>query len=298
MPEQILCIVPLILCAMPSKSWLTLACLPLSCLVGFNFSLLSSRAIAAAPVTLAQTPGIDFSRHFRESGIEGSILIENLAGDQVFQHDPQRNTTAFPVASTFKILNSLIALETGVINDELTLLTWDGVEREFPTWNRDLNLKEAFLVSGVWFYQVLARRIGYERMKQWVEQADYGNQRVGDAADLDTFWLTGILQSTPQSQIQFLRRLYNQDLPFSERTMNIVKEIMIAEQTPDYTIRAKTGWFGFGQDEVPNIGWYIGYIETSSDVYFFATNITIRQAQDGAARLKITRRCLQDLGLL
>ncbi|ANV91270.1 MULTISPECIES: penicillin-binding transpeptidase domain-containing protein [unclassified Picosynechococcus] len=77
-----------------------------------------------------------------------------------------------------------------------------------------------------------------------------------------------------------------------------VKEIMIAEQIPNYTIRAKTGWFGFGNPGVQNIGWYVGYAERGDDVYFFATNIDINSPQDGSARLEVTRRCLQELGIL
>ena len=45
-----------------------------------------------------------------------------------------------------------------------------------------------------------------------------------------------------KKQIEFLRRFYQNDLPFLERSLSIVKDTMILEQTPDYTLRAKTGW--------------------------------------------------------
>ena len=108
---------------------------------------------------------IDFGRHFKELGVEGSILIYDSTRDRAYQHNPQRNTTAFLPASTFKILNSLISLETGVIPNELSVLTWDGITRSIPEWNHDLNMREAIKTSAVWFYQVLARRIGYDRMQ-------------------------------------------------------------------------------------------------------------------------------------
>ncbi|PSB67583.1 class D beta-lactamase, partial [filamentous cyanobacterium CCP1] len=241
---------------------------------------------------------VDFGRHFQDLGVEGSIMIYDLNNDRIFQHNPQRNTTAFLPASTFKILNSLISLETGVISNELAVLTWDGIQRMIPEWNQDLNMKEAFKLSAVWFYQVLARRVGYDRMQQWVRQAEYGNQTIGSEDDIDRFWLEGELQITPQEQIQFLRRLYNSDLPFSERSLSIVKDIMIMEQTPDYIIRGKTGWVGFGEDVTPEIGWYVGYLEKGENVYFFATNIDIRNENDPAARLELTRRCFKDLAVL
>ncbi|KAM3095271.1 class D beta-lactamase [Phormidesmis sp. 146-35] len=247
-------------------------------------------------VSVAQT--VDFGRHFQELGVEGSIVIYDSKSDRIFQHNPQRNTTAFLPASTFKILNSLIALETGVISDELAILTWDGVSRKIPAWNRDLNMREAIKLSAIWFYQVLARRVGHDRMQQWVSKVGYGNQTIGSSDDIDQFWLQGKLRITPQQQIQFLRRLYKNDLPFSKRSLSIVKDIMIMEKTPDYTITGKTGWVGVADDVIPKIGWYVGYLEKGENVYFFATNIDIRNEKNPAARLELTRRCFKDLAVL
>ena len=251
---------------------------------------------SATRVEVAQT--IDFAPRFRELGVEGSILVYDLNRDRIFQHNPSRNTTAFLPASTFKILNSLIALETGVILDEIAVLTWDGIQRKLPAWNRDLNMREAIKLSAYWFYQVLARRVGHDRMQKWVTQVGYGNQKIGSQADIDKFWLRGELRITPEQQIQFLRRFYKNDLPFSERSLSIVKDIMILERTPDYTLRGKTGWVGFDDGVKPQIGWLVGYLEKGKNVYFFATNIDIRNEKDASARMEVTRRCLKDLRLL
>jgi beta-lactamase class D len=252
------------------------------------------------PTTIAQiNPKIDFQRHFKALNVEGSIVIANLKNDRIYQYNSQRNQTAFLPASTFKILNSLIALETGVVSDELAILTWDGVQRSIPEWNRDLNLKEAFKRSAVWFYQVLARRVGHDSMKTWVTKVAYGNQNIGEKKDIDQFWLEGKLRITPQAQIEFLQRLYKEELPFSKRSFSIVKDIMVLEKTPEYTLRGKTGWAGFGSDVIPQIGWYVGYVEKGKEVYFFATNIDIQNdKKDPSARAEITRRCLKDLALL
>ncbi|MGD2182490.1 class D beta-lactamase [Lusitaniella coriacea] len=271
---------------------------------GFIATLLLSTARSALTVPnsiiespshaeVAQVP--DFKRHFQTLGIEGSIIIHDSKRDRVYLYNPQRNATPFLPASTFKILNSLISLETGAIADEVAVLTWDGIPRFLPTWNRDLNLREAIKISAVWFYQVLARRVGYESMQKWVTQADYGNQNIGSPEDIDKFWLTGELRITPQEQIQFLRRLYDNELPFSARSLSIVKDIITVEKTPDYTLRAKTGW---GQPDTGEFGWFVGYLEQNDNVYFFATNIDIRNPSDASARLEVTRLCLQDLGLL
>lgn len=160
-------------------------------------------------------------------------MISDLNQGLIYEHNPERNITPFLPASTFKIPNSLIALETRVIESDVSVLTWDGIIRSSPAWNRDLNIRLAFQDSAVWFYQVLARRIGYEQMQEWIADIGYGNQNIGSAAEIDAFWLTGDLRIIPQEQFQFLQRLYKDELPFSENTIAIVKDIMIVEQTPD-----------------------------------------------------------------
>jgi beta-lactamase class D len=252
-----------------------------------------------APVSANVTKKDIFGRHFQELGIEGSIVIYDLNKDRVYQHNPQRNNTAFLPASIFKILNSLIALETKVIPNELAILTWDGIPRSVPEWNRDLNMREAIKFSAVWFYQVLARRVGHDRMQQWVERVDYGNRKIGTKEYIDKFWLEGDLRITPEEQIKFLRRLYNNDLPFSAKSIATVKDILVLEQTPDYTLSGKTGWVGFEtQKTIPQVGWFVGYLEQNKNVYFFATNIEMHNKKDAKVRIDLTRRCLKDLALL
>jgi beta-lactamase class D len=254
----------------------------------------SLNMMIAAPVN--QNP--NFNRHFQVLGVEGSIVIYDANKSRTYQHNPQRNATAFLPASTFKILNSLVALESRVIADENAILTWDGITRSVPEWNRDLTMKEAIKVSAVWFYQVLARRAGHPTMQKWVSQVGYGNQKIGSATDIDKFWLQGELRITPQEQIKFLQRLANNNLPFSARSTAIVKNILIQTQTSNYTLRGKTGTVSFGEESKPQIGWYVGYLEQNKNTYFFATNIEMRGKKDAPARIELTQRCLQDLGLL
>ena len=243
----------------------------------------------------SQIEQIDFQQHFDDLAITGAIIIYDRNEDFFYQHNPQRNDTPFLPASTYKIPHSLIALETGVIKDDVDVLTWNGIKRDLPQWNQDLNLRLAFKYSAVWFYQVLARRIGHQRMQDLVTQMQYGNGNIGAAADIDRFWLEGELRITPRQQVEFLRRLDRNDLPFSQRSIDLVKDIAIAEQTPNYILRAKTGW---ATNQTPYIGWYVGYLEQNDNVYFFATNLDTPEEKDLSARLEITRLCLQDLGLL
>jgi beta-lactamase class D len=248
----------------------------------------------------AQKQQVGFSKHFKSLGVNGSIIIYDLNQDLFYQHNRDRNDTAFLPGSTYKIPNSLIALETGVIQNDVDVLTWDGITRgladaPIDEWNQDLNMRLAFKYSAVWFYQVLARKVGHQRMQNFVTKISYGNQNIGGKEDLDKFWLEGELRITPRQQIDFLRRLQQNDLPFARKKIDLVKDIAIAEQTSSYVLRGKTGWV---TAVTPQIGWYVGYLEQNDNVYFFATNIDLVTDKDVAARLEVTKLCLQDLGLL
>lgn len=273
---------------------------------------LASYLVTQHPVYSQSKPNIeqqaDFQKHFESLGVNGSILIYDLNQDLFYQHnrvpegqaEPNRNNSAFLPASTYKIPNSLIALETGVIQNDVDVLTWDGIERGFADapieeWNQDLNMRLAFKYSAVWFYQVLARKIGHQRMQDFVTKIQYGNQNIGAKEDIDHFWLDGDLRITPRQQIDFLRRLQQNDLPFAQKNIDLVKDIAIAEETDNYVLRAKTG---IATSVTPQIGWYVGYLEQNDNVYFFATNLDVVSDKDIAARLEVTKLCLQDLGLL
>jgi beta-lactamase class D len=238
----------------------------------------------------------DFRAYFDTFHVAGSFVLYDLQHNSfTFFNEPQCRQRFTP-ASTFKICNSLIGLETGVIADERFVIPWDSVERPRHEWNHDHDLKSAFKNSTVWYYQELARRVGGERMKLWLDRARYGN--ADTSGGIDRFWLTGNLRVAPVEQIDFLVRLRKNELPFSRRTMDIVRGIMVADSTSRYVLRAKTG---LGTEENTDIGWYVGYVEREGNAYFFSTCIQNSGREIPGfmrARIDITRRILTELGII
>lgn len=231
----------------------------------------------------------DFGKYFQKAGVKGTFLLYDRQQNQYLVYNRQRANSRIVPASTYKILNSLIALESGVVADENEIIKWDGVKREFPQWNKDQTMRTAIKDSVVWSYQELARRIGQQRMQRYINLANYGNRDI--SGSIDRFWLDGGLRITPKEQIDFLVKLQQNKLPFSQRSIAIVKDIIINEKTSDYVLRGKTGW-------QKQVGWYVGYLERGSDVYFFAINMDIAKPEDAKARIAITKSILQDLGLM
>ncbi len=237
----------------------------------------------------------DFKKYYDCFDVDGSFVLYDPQADKYVFYNKSQFEQTFSPASTFKICNSLIGLETGVIKDENFVIPWDSVVRQNPNWNTDQDLKTAFKNSTVWYYQELARRVGGQQMKYWLDKVHYGN--ADTSGGIDRFWLSGGLRISPQQQIDFLKNLHDNQLPFSKRSMDMVKNIMITKDTLGFVVRAKTGWSA--QDNI-DIGWYVGYLENKDKVYYFANCIQSENLNNKSfanARIDIVFLILGDLKL-
>jgi len=227
-------------------------------------------------------------------GFTGGFVLYDLKTDQYIRYQPERTAERLLPASTFKIMNALIGLDTGIIPDENFVIKWDGTHYDDPTWNQDQTLKSAIQNSVVWYFQDLARRVGKEKIQTYVNAVDYGNKDL--SGQVDSFWLRGGLRISSDEQVEFLKQLYLGRLPFSQRAMKIVKKILVMEKDGVYTLSGKTG---SGLMGARYIGRFVGYVEEKGDVYFFATNIeSPRSIASGVKAQEITHNILQSLSLL
>ena len=259
----------------------------------------------AAPPAQTNTPAAtppDLASHFKPFPA-GAFVLYDLKRDRYVRHDEARCRERFSPYSTFKIPNSLIGLDTGVITDAEFRIKWD--EKKYPAFSRDTlpfsawwedqTLRTAFKRSVVWYYRELALKVGERRMREYVNQLDYGNEDA--SGPLNGFWLGSTLKISADEQVEFLKRLYKEELPVSKRSIGIVKEIMTLEETPDYKLSGKTGGGPLGENRF--LGWFVGYVETKDNTYFFATEIegpTYISIRD--ERIALTKRILAGLGYI
>jgi beta-lactamase class D len=239
----------------------------------------------------------DPGRHFREAGVTGSFLLCELDGDSCLRINPDRCAKRFIPASTFKILNSLIALEEGAVNGLDDTLRWNGRKHSIKSWNQDQCMRDAFQRSCVWYYQELSRRIGKKRMKAAVEASGYGNRDI--SGGIDRFWLDGALRISSEEQTAFLSRLWKETLPFSPEVQRTVKNLMLLEKTDEYSLYGKTGT-AVRSDKM--IGWLVGFIESHGTVYVYALNLETPDSGDmskfWSMRLSLAKALLHDQGLI
>lgn len=241
----------------------------------------------------------DKLRPFRDCGVTGSCTLYYYQHKKWLMSDSADARIPSLPASTFKIANLLIALETGVIQDENEVIKWPGTTDTTrygyrPEIYRNMSVREAFEVSAVWVFLDLAKKIGRERYRHYLTLCHYGNVDVSEK-DPD-FWNLGALAISPVNQVEFLVNAYEGKLPFSKRNLDILKRLMINEQNENYILRAKTGWT---RENGLDSGWWVGYVERKDNLYFFATRVSkprsVKNPNFGSCRKEITKAFLRQI---
>ncbi|CAN5271063.1 OXA-48 family carbapenem-hydrolyzing class D beta-lactamase OXA-54 [soil metagenome] len=230
--------------------------------------------------------------YFDQEKVDGCFSMFNNATGAVTVYNITLDTQRFTPASTFKIVNSLIGIETGRISDENMVIKWDGVKRR-AAWDKDLTMTEAFRESAVPYYQEVARKVGKDTMQQWIDSLKYGNMQI--TGPVDSFWLNNSLKISPDEQLGLVKKLYFDKLPFQKRSQQVVRDAMLQENTTQYQLAYKTGW---GYDEKNNsIGWVVGWVEENKHPYFFVTFIRTPDPNIdiAVARIRITKNILSHL---
>jgi len=232
---------------------------------------------------------------FDENNVNGTFsMFNNGTGEFTVYNLKRYRDSAYLPASTFKIVNSLIGLQTGKITNDSMVIKWDGVVRRNAAWNRDLTMYQAFRVSSVPYYQEVARRIGKDTMQFWLDTLSYGTKKI--TSRIDSFWLDNSLKITPDEELGLVKRLYFHQLPFFDTYEDIVKRAMLFDDNSDYKLSYKTGW---GQNENGSqLAWVVGWIEENKHPYFFVLNFesTDPNADIPAIRMKMLIGILKQLG--
>lgn len=259
---------------------------------------------AAAPTSAAgrveQRP--DLERHFAAAGTTGTMVVrESGLRPRTVVVGTQRSRRPFLPSSTFKIPNSLLAIERGVAS---------GADQPYPGPNPnvvvdgapllpaacegDLTLATAFAFSCIPIYQRIAREIGVDAYRYDLRRLRYGNGALRPDL-LDRFWLEGPFAIGAQDQVRFLDRFRRGALPLSRYSMDEVRRMMVVEDADGTVVRAKTGYVF---TTIPRVGWWVGWVERAGRSWTFALNLDVTAPEHLAARTAIGRAILTELGAL
>ena len=231
----------------------------------------------------------DFSQAFKEH--PGALVVIDCANGETFRSNANACAEKLPPCSTFKIWNTAIGLETGIITDaDAPFWKWDGTKRSIEPWNADQTVRTAYQVSCVPAYQELARKIGQDRMAEWMQKIGYGDGNM--ASGLDVFWLPAegrkSLLISPDEQAALMQDLVEGKTAFSGETLRVLKDVMQAEKTERGTLYGKTGT-GTAPDGSSNLGWYVGYVESRGKTYAFAATVRGEKVMGKDARAAVEK---------
>lgn len=234
-------------------------------------------------------------------GMSGEFVSLDLKSERYFRVNPEGCKARFAPYSSFKIPNSLIGLETGVISDPDTKWHWDAEKYPVPKpgpsgeyakiWQQDLSMRTALENSIVWYYREVATKIGEQRMQRWLKALDYGNQDI--SGGLDRFWLDSSLRISPEEQVRFVTKLQRGEIPVAKKHLEVVKDVLTLENTSEYRWIGKTGSSASGE------GWLVGWVERADGACSYALHMKADSYGDMAkARLRIAREMLRKSGCL
>lgn len=238
---------------------------------------------------------------FDSAGVAGTFgLFDNGQGSFTICNLPRFRDSAYTPASTFKIVNSLIGVETGRVQDDSTVIKWDGIVRPRTECNADMSMYTAFRLSCPPWYQQLARRIGRDTMQHWLDTLGYAskNGRFRITNNLDTFWLDNSMKITADEELGLVKKLYFDQLPFQKRSQQIVRRMMLWENNTNYKLSYKTG-----ANDLPNghaLGWIVGWIEENKHPYFFVLQLEFsdHSIDMKTVRINLLKAILRRLGFM
>lgn len=238
----------------------------------------------------------NFKKYFDAAGVTGCFSLYDLNNNIYVHYNTARCDSGYLPASTFKIPNSVIALEERIIRNDTQTIKWDGKVWDRPEMNQDQDLRTAFKYSVIWVYFEFAQKIGLEKYKEYLNSFNYGNKDLTGSPD--KFWLDGGLRISANQQVEFLRDFYTYRLNVFKRSIDIVKRLMVIEAPVDYKLSGKSGG-GYLPDQRV-IMWLVGYVEKAGNVYFYALNFTCDKytTETGKLRFTILKDVLKELKVL
>ena len=234
----------------------------------------------------------DLSSYFKE--YDGSFVLLDLESGHYQVYNDANSKKRVSPDSTYKIISSLVGLETEVVTNENAQMEWDGTIYPFEQWNKDQTLTSATINSVSWYFQKVDSLVGKTRIESYLKQMGYGN--VDLSGGINEFWLESSLKISPIEQVKILEKLYTYKLPFSRRNIDIVKKTIKLSDQDKITLYGKTGT-GIVNGNQLN-GWFVGFVESKGKVFAFAPNIQGKVWTDGATAKTITLSILKDKNIL
>ena len=241
------------------------------------------------PKNIKRISNLKLSNAFH--GYEGSFVLYNSRENTWSVYDPDNARKRISPNSTYKIYDALLGLESGVISPESSVISWNGEACPFEAWEGDQDLNSAIKNSVNWYFQSIDSQLGSDSIKSFLHTIQYGNQQTG--SDMDLYWTDSSLKISPLEQVELLKKFNENEFHFSPDNISAVKKALQLSSSDAGNFFGKTGTGRIDNRDVN--GWFVGYVETSDNTYYFSVNIKADSNASGSAAAKIAMSVLSDL---
>ena len=241
------------------------------------------------PKNIKRISNLELSNAFH--GYEGSFVLYNSKENSWSVYDPDNARKRISPNSTYKIYDALLGLESGVISPESSVISWNGEACPFEAWEGDQDLNSAIKNSVNWYFQSIDSQLGSDSIKSFLHTIQYGNQQTG--SDMDLYWTDSSLKISPLEQVELLKKFNENEFHFSPDNISAVKKALQLSSSDAGNFFGKTGTGRIDNRDVN--GWFVGYVETSDNTYYFSVNIKADSNASGSAAAKIAMSVLSDL---
>ena len=222
---------------------------------------------------------------------DGSFVLYDNHLDSWKIYNLEEANKRIPPDSTYKIYDALLGLESGIITPEHSSMAWNGEHFSYSAWENDQDLNSAMQNSVNWYFQTMDSQLGLNKIQEFLNEIEYGNQTT--SSNLKLYWSDFSLKISPIEQVELLKKFNTNGFHLHSQNVLSVKNAIKIVGTSDGTFYGKTGTGCIDGQDIN--GWFIGYIETSDNIYYFATNIQSDSNATGKKALEITSAILKKL---
>lgn len=218
---------------------------------------------------------------------EDFLIIDGESGQMLFALGSTLDVPISP-CSTFKIPLSLMGYDAGVLIDEQTPI-WqfrEGYDDFLDSWKHAQSPQSWMHSSCVWYSKLLSCQLGLKRMQDYLSAFAYGNQDLSAGivwpGETDAAWLhPSALKISPREQVYFINSMLHNELGVTEDAIANTRALLFKDTlSHGWTLFGKTGWSGSivcDDNTCVEYGWFVGWIENSTQHFPFAYLIRDKQ---------------------
>ena len=233
---------------------------------------------------------LDESKNFGSNS--GSFVMYSMKKDKYYIYNEKESRKRYSPDSTYKIYLALFGLDRHIISDKNSRMSWNHNHYPFDSWNKDQDLNTAIQNSVNWYFERISNQLSKNYTSDQLKQLNYGNKNLGS---YKSYWMEDSLKISNLEQVIVFKNMMEQNNHFSKKAKNQLSSSLLIKKNEKYELYGKTGT-GIVNGKYNN-GWFVGYVITNHDKYYFATHLSDGNPSGKNAEL-ISEKILKEMGVL